>query len=137
MCGGFAVLKDVPKTLVYRLCAWRNAQAVAAGQAPVIPENILTRAPSAELRDNQTDQDSLPEYDVLDAIIDAHLERNLSLNEIVALRIDGADEATVRRVLRLIQVNEYKRRQSAVGPRITTRAFGRDWRLPITSGFTQ
>ncbi len=136
MCGGFAVLKDVPKTLVYRLCAWRNAQAVAAGQAPVIPENILTRAPSAELRDNQTDQDSLPEYDVLDAIIDAHLERNLSLAEIVALGIDGADEATVRRVLRLIQVNEYKRRQSAVGPRITTRAFGRDWRLPITSGFT-
>jgi NAD+ synthase (glutamine-hydrolysing) len=135
MCGGFAVLKDVPKTLVYRLCAWRNAQAVAAGQAPVIPENILTRAPSAELRDNQTDQDSLPEYDVLDAIIDAHLERNLSLAEIVALNIEGADETTVRRVLRLIQVNEYKRRQSAVGPRITTRAFGRDWRLPITSGF--
>jgi NAD+ synthase (glutamine-hydrolysing) len=137
MCGGFAVLKDVPKTLVYRLCAWRNAQAVAAGQAPVIPENILTRAPSAELRDNQTDQDSLPEYDVLDAIIDAHLERNLSLVEIVALNIDGADEPTVRRVLRLIQVNEYKRLQSAVGPRITTRAFGRDWRLPITSGFVQ
>ncbi len=135
MCGGFAVLKDVPKTLVYRLCAWRNAQAVAAGQAPVIPENILTRAPSAELRDNQTDQDSLPEYDVLDAIIDAHLERNLSLAEIVALGIQDADETTVRRVLRLIQVNEYKRRQSAVGPRITTRAFGRDWRLPITSGF--
>ncbi len=135
MCGGFAVLKDVPKTLVYRLCAWRNAQAVAAGQTPVIPENILTRAPSAELRDNQTDQDSLPEYDVLDAIIDAHLESNLSLAEIVALNIDGADEATVRRVLRLIQVNEYKRRQSAVGPRITTRAFGRDWRLPITNGF--
>jgi NAD+ synthase (glutamine-hydrolysing) len=135
MCGGFAVLKDVPKTLVYRLCAWRNAQAVAAGQAPVIPENILTRAPSAELRDNQTDQDSLPEYDVLDAIIDAHLERNLSLAEIVALKIEGADEATARRVLRLIQVNEYKRRQSAVGPRITTRAFGRDWRLPITSGY--
>ena len=135
MCGGFAVLKDVPKTLVYRLCAWRNAQAVAAGQAPVIPENILTRAPSAELRDKQTDQDSLPEYDVLDAIIDAHLERNLSLAEIVALKIHGADEATVRRVLRLIQVNEYKRRQSAVGPRITTRAFGRDWRLPITNGF--
>jgi NAD+ synthase (glutamine-hydrolysing) len=136
MCGGFAVLKDVPKTLVYRLCAWRNAQAVAAGQAPVIPENILTRAPSAELRDNQTDQDSLPEYDVLDAIIDAHLERNLSLAEIVALGMKGADEATVRRVLRLVQVNEYKRRQSAVGPRITTRAFGRDWRLPITNGFT-
>jgi NAD+ synthase (glutamine-hydrolysing) len=135
MCGGFAVLKDVPKTLVYRLCAWRNAQAVSRGQAPVIPENILTRAPSAELRDNQTDQDSLPEYDVLDAIIDTHLERNLSLAEIVALNIEGADETTVRRVLRLIQVNEYKRRQSAVGPRITTRAFGRDWRLPITSGF--
>jgi NAD+ synthase (glutamine-hydrolysing) len=135
MCGGFAVLKDVPKTLVYRLCAWRNAQAAASGQAPVIPENILTRAPSAELRDDQTDQDSLPEYAVLDAIIDAHLERNLSLSEIVDLKIQGADEATVRRVLRLIQVNEYKRRQSAVGPRITTRAFGRDWRLPITSGF--
>jgi NAD+ synthase (glutamine-hydrolysing) len=137
MCGGFAVLKDVPKTLVYRLCAWRNAQALAAGEAPVIPRNILTRSPSAELRDNQTDQDSLPEYGVLDAIIDAHLERNLSLAEIVALNIQGADETTVRRVLRLIQVNEYKRRQSAVGPRITTRAFGRDWRLPITSGFVQ
>ena len=135
MCGGFAVLKDVPKTLVYRLCAWRNAQAVAAGQAAIVPDRILTRAPSAELRDNQTDQDSLPDYAVLDAIIDAHLEQNLSQQAIVDLGIAGADAATVQRVLRLIQINEYKRRQSAVGPRVTTRAFGRDWRLPITNGF--
>lgn len=135
MAGGFAVLKDVPKTLVYRLCAWRNAQAVAKGEAAIIPQRILTRAPSAELRDNQTDQDSLPDYAVLDAIIDAHLERHLSLQAIVDLGISGADEPTVRRVLRLIQVNEYKRRQSAVGPRITPRAFGRDWRLPISNGF--
>ncbi len=136
MAGGFAVLKDVPKTWVYRLCAWRNAQALAAGEPPMIPERILTRAPSAELRDNQTDQDSLPDYAVLDAIIEAHLEQNLSLQAIVDLKIQGADEPTVARVLRLIQVNEYKRRQSAVGPRVTTRAFGRDWRLPITNGFT-
>ncbi len=137
MCGGFAVLKDIPKTLVYRLCAWRNQQAVAQGDLPVIPSNILTRAPSAELRDNQTDQDSLPDYAVLDAIIDAHLERNLSLHEILALNIMGTDEPMVRRVLRLIQINEYKRRQSAVGPKITPRAFGRDWRQPITNGWSE
>jgi NAD+ synthase (glutamine-hydrolysing) len=137
MCGGFSVLKDVPKTLVYRLCEWRNQHSVTQGDLPIIPSNILTRAPSAELRDNQTDQDSLPDYVVLDAIIDAHLECNLSLHEIMALNIDGADEATVRRVLRLIQLNEYKRRQSAVGPKITSRAFGRDWRQPITNAWSE
>lgn len=133
MCGGFAVLKDVLKTQVYRLCEWRNNQAIEQGLPAIIPHNILTRAPSAELRENQTDQDSLPDYAVLDAIINAHLEHNLSLHDILALNI--SDEHTVKRILHLIQINEYKRRQSAVGTKITPRAFGKDWRLPITNGF--
>ncbi|MEN9911977.1 MAG: hypothetical protein RI956_421 [Pseudomonadota bacterium] len=133
MCGGFAVLKDVLKTQVYRLCEWRNHQAIEQGLPTIIPHTILTRAPSAELRENQTDQDSLPDYAVLDAIIIAHLEHNLSFHEILALNI--SDEHTVKRVLHLIQINEYKRRQSAVGAKITPRAFGKDWRLPITNGF--
>ena len=133
MCGGFAVLKDVLKTQVYRLCEWRNHQATEQGLPAIIPHNILIRPPSAELRENQTDQDSLPDYAVLDAIIIAHLEHNLSLHEILALNI--SDEQTVKRTLHLIQINEYKRRQSAVGTKITPRSFGKDWRLPITNGF--
>ncbi len=126
MAGGFAVIKDIAKTLVYRLCHYRNRI------SPIIPERILTRAPSAELRANQTDQDSLPSYEVLDAILERYMEHNQSLAEIVAA---GFDAASVEKVTRLIKLNEYKRRQAPPGIRITNRAFGRDWRYPITSAF--
>jgi NAD+ synthase (glutamine-hydrolysing) len=132
MAGGFAVIKDVAKTLVYRLAAWRNARALAAGLEPPIPERIITRAPSAELRPDQTDQDSLPPYDVLDDILARWMEQDQSLAEIIAA---GHAPADVERVTRLIKFNEYKRRQAPVGIRITHRAFGRDWRYPITSKF--
>lgn len=128
MAGGFAVIKDVAKTLVYALARWRNAQ----GPAPVIPERIITRPPSAELRPDQTDQDSLPPYEVLDAILAMYMEDDRSIDEIVAAGLPRAD---VERVTRLIKLNEYKRRQAPVGIRITHRAFGRDWRYPITSKF--
>lgn len=124
MCGGFAVIKDVPKTLVFRLAAYRNS--ISA----VIPQRVIDRPPSAELAPGQTDQDNLPPYDELDAIIDAYLEQDKSLLEITAM---GYAEATVKRVLNLIDLNEYKRRQSAVGPKITSRNFGKDRRYPITS----
>jgi NAD+ synthase (glutamine-hydrolysing) len=128
MAGGFAVIKDVAKTLVYRLAAWRNAQ----GPRPVIPERIITRAPSAELRPNQTDQDSLPPYEVLDAILARYMEQDQGIEELVAA---GFARTDVERVTHLIKVNEYKRRQAPVGIRITHRGFGRDWRYPITSKF--
>jgi NAD+ synthase (glutamine-hydrolysing) len=126
MAGGFAVIKDIPKTLVYQLCAYRNSL------APVIPERILTRAPSAELRPDQTDQDSLPPYELLDAIVEGYMEQNQSIASLIAR---GFDEASVRKITRLIKLNEYKRRQAPPGVRVTTRAFGRDWRYPITSRF--
>ena len=135
MAGGFAVIKDVAKTLVYRLCDWRNRQPTLRADGtvgPVIPERILTRAPSAELRPNQTDQDSLPPYEVLDAILALFMEEDRGVDEIVGA---GFERATVERVTRLIRLNEYKRRQAPVGIRITHRAFGRDWRYPITSKF--
>lgn len=127
MAGGFAVIKDVAKTLVYRLARWKNAQG-----AEVIPDRIITRPPSAELRPDQTDQDSLPPYEVLDAILSLYMEEDRSIEEIVAA---GYPRADVERVTRLIKINEYKRRQAPVGIRITHRAFGRDWRYPITSKF--
>jgi NAD+ synthase (glutamine-hydrolysing) len=127
MAGGFAVIKDVAKTLVYRLAAWRNSQG-----AEVIPSRIITRPPSAELRPDQTDQDSLPPYEVLDGILQRYMEDDWSIEQIVAAGYDAAD---VERVTRLIKINEYKRRQSPVGIRVTHRAFGRDWRYPITSKF--
>jgi len=120
------VLKDISKTLVYRLCAYRN------GLGRVIPERIITRAPSAELRPDQVDQDSLPPYDALDGILEAYVEQDKSPAEIAAL---GFEPEHVRRVVRLIKINEYKRRQAAVGIRITPRGFGRDWRYPITSAW--
>ena len=135
MAGGFAVIKDVAKTLVYRLCAWKNSQPNRRADGsigPVIPERILTRAPSAELRPNQTDQDSLPPYEVLDAILARYMEDDQGIEDIVAA---GFVRADVERVTRLIKLNEYKRRQAPVGIRITHRAFGRDWRYPITSKF--
>ncbi len=134
MAGGFAVIKDIRKTLVYRLARYRNALGVSQGSGPVIPERIITRAPSAELRPNQTDQDSLPEYEVLDAIIERYMEQGESVAEIVAA---GYDEAAVHKVLRLIRLNEYKRRQAPVGIRVTHRGFGRDWRYPITNRFRE
>jgi NAD+ synthase (glutamine-hydrolysing) len=127
MAGGFAVIKDVAKTLVYRLALWKNAQG-----REVIPERIITRPPSAELRPDQKDQDSLPPYEVLDAILERYMEDDQSIEQIVAAGFDPAD---VERVTRLIKINEYKRRQAPVGIRITHRAFGRDWRYPITSKF--
>jgi len=126
MAGGFAVIKDIAKTLVYRLCAYRNSI------SPVIPERILTRAPSAELRPDQTDQDSLPSYEVLDGIVERYMEQNQSIEQIIAA---GFDSESVEKVTRLIKLNEYKRRQAPPGVRVTTRAFGRDWRYPITSAF--
>ena len=127
MAGGFAVIKDVAKTLVYRLAAWKNAQG-----REVIPERIITRPPSAELRLDQKDQDSLPPYEVLDGILQRYMEEDQGIEEIIAA---GFPKADVERVTRLIKINEYKRRQSPVGIRITHRAFGRDWRYPITSKF--
>jgi NAD+ synthase (glutamine-hydrolysing) len=126
MAGGFAPLKDVLKTCVYRLARYRN------GISGVIPERVITRSPSAELRPDQTDQDSLPEYDLLDPILRRYIEDDESVAEIVA---EGYPEEVVRRVTQLVDRNEYKRRQAPPGVRISCRAFGRDRRYPITSGF--
>src|SRR6185436_17176942 len=126
MAGGFSVLKDISKTLVYRLARYRNRL------GRVIPERIITRPPSAELRANQTDQDALPPYDVLDAVLEAYVEHDKSPAEIVAM---GYAVEDVRQVVRLIKISEYKRRQAAVGIRITPRGFGKDWRYPITSAW--
>ncbi|MEO8719322.1 MAG: NAD+ synthase [Burkholderiales bacterium] len=126
MAGGFAVIKDLSKTLVWRLARYRNTL------SDVIPENIITRAPSAELRANQTDQDSLPPYEVLDGIVEAFMEQNRSPREIVAQGFAAAD---VRRVVGLIRRSEYKRRQAPPGVRITLRGFGKDWRYPITARY--
>lgn len=131
MAGGFAVLKDVPKTLVYRLSNYRNGISEAPELKP-IPQRIIDRPPSAELRPDQTDQDSLPPYDILDAILAAYVERDLSARDIVAL---GFEAATVKRVIRMVDLAEYKRRQAAPGPRITARNFGKDRRYPITSKY--
>ncbi|GLQ99775.1 NAD+ synthase [Dyella mobilis] len=135
MCGAYAPLKDVYKTEVYRLSRWRNQEQVRiTGNEGewAIPPPVIERPPSAELRDNQTDQDSLPAYDELDAILARFIEEEQSQAEIIAA---GFDEHTVHRVVRLVLVNEFKRRQAAPGPRVTTRAFGRERRYPITSGW--
>lgn len=126
MAGGFAVLKDISKMLVYRLANYRNTL------SPVIPQRVITRAPSAELRPNQTDQDSLPPYEVLDAIMEAYVEHNRSPQEIEAA---GYARKDVERVVQLLRISEYKRRQSPVGIRITPRGFGKDWRYPITNKY--
>ncbi|MGH8554503.1 MAG: NAD+ synthase [Gammaproteobacteria bacterium] len=128
MAGGFAPLKDVPKTLVYRLAAWRNRI------APVIPQRVLDRPPSAELAPGQKDEDSLPPYAVLDPILERYIEDDQTPEEIVRA---GFDPATVAKVVRMVDRNEYKRRQAAPGVRISQRAFGRDRRYPITSGYTE
>jgi len=123
MAGGFALLKDVPKTLVYKLSQYRNSL------SQVIPQRVITRPPSAELRENQLDQDSLPPYEILDGIIEAYVEDDLSRADIIA---QGYQAADVSRVMKLIDRNEYKRRQAPVGVRITDRGFGKDRRYPIT-----
>jgi NAD+ synthase (glutamine-hydrolysing) len=129
MAGGFAVIKDVPKTMVYRLAEYRNG--LEAGRGP-IPPSTLDRPPSAELAADQTDQDTLPPYELLDQIIDAYVVRDESVDEIAAL---GISRAEVERVIGMIDGNEYKRRQAAPGVRITPKAFGKDRRLPITNRY--
>jgi NAD+ synthase/NAD+ synthase (glutamine-hydrolysing) len=126
MSGGLAVIADVPKTMVYRVARWLNE---TSGR-PVIPEATLTKAPSAELRPNQTDQDSLPPYDVLDEILLRHVERHEPAEAIVAA---GFDRATVARVLRMVRAAEFKRKQAAPGLKVTDRAFGTGWRMPIAA----
>ena len=126
MAGGFDVLKDVPKTLVYELSRHRNLK------NPVIPERVITRPPSAELAPDQKDQDSLPDYEVLDRILELYIEEDMSAEAIIA---EGLPRADVERALRLVDLNEYKRRQAPIGVRITRRGFGRDRRYPITSAW--
>ncbi|HEX2850455.1 MAG TPA: NAD+ synthase [Acidimicrobiales bacterium] len=128
MAGGFAVIKDVPKTLVYELAVWRNA---SVGRE-VIPESVITKPPSAELRPDQRDTDSLPPYDVLDPIVQGYVEQDLTAGELIEL---GHDEALVRRIVRMIDIAEWKRRQAPVGVRVTPKAFGRDRRVPITNHY--
>ena len=132
MAGGFAVIKDLPKMRVFAMARWRNLHdPYGTGQEP-IPERIITRPPSAELRPDQTDQDSLPPYELLDAIIERYMENDQSIADIVAAGYSAAD---VERVTRLIQINEYKRRQAPPGIRVSHRSFGKDWRYPITNRF--
>jgi NAD+ synthase (glutamine-hydrolysing) len=132
MCGGYAPIKDVVKTMVFRLARWRNAHDPHGRGANPIPERIITRPPSAELRPDQTDQDSLPPYEVVDAIIARYMEGDMGIAELVAA---GYRREDVEKVTRLIKFNEYKRRQAAEGTRVTHRAFGKDWRYPITNQF--
>jgi len=126
MAGGYAVIKDVPKTLVYALCRDRNERAGRAW----IPESAITKPPSAELRPNQLDRDSLPDYDELDPVIEGYVELDRSIADLIA---EGHDPQVVRRVARMVDLNEYKRRQGAPGVRVSPKAFGKDRRLPITN----
>jgi NAD+ synthase (glutamine-hydrolysing) len=131
MAGGFDVLKDIPKTLVFELSHYRN-RIVDDGLGNIIPERVITRPPSAELAPGQVDQDSLPPYEILDQILELYVEQDYSAEDIIQR---GFDQATVMRILRMVDINEYKRRQAPIGPRITQRGFGRDRRYPITSGW--
>jgi NAD+ synthase (glutamine-hydrolysing) len=126
MAGGLAVIKDVPKTLVYKLAAFRNSQ------GRVIPERVFTKPPTAELKPNQKDQDTLPAYEALDKILKAYVEEDKDLSRIISL---GLDKATVEKVLKMVDRSEYKRRQSPPGFKITPKAFGRDRRMPITNRY--
>ena len=134
MAGGFAPIKDLLKTQVYALARWRNAHdPYGTGREP-IPDRIITRAPSAELRPDQTDQDSLPPYEVLDAIVMRYMENDVPMADIVA---DGLPAEAVQQVTRLIRINEYKRQQAPVGIRITHRSYGKDWRYPLVNAFRE
>jgi len=128
--GGYAPLKDVPKTLVWELATWRNEQAITAGTLAPIPQNSIDKAPSAELRPDQTDQDSLPDYPVLDAILELLIVQGLDAPQIVA---EGFEKSTVADIVTLVSRAEWKRRQGALGPRISSVSFGRDRRLPVTN----
>ncbi|ENW86784.1 NAD+ synthetase [Acinetobacter pseudolwoffii] len=128
MVGGYAVLKDVYKTIVFELAKYRNS----ISETPVIPERVITRPPSAELRPDQVDQDSLPSYDILDAILYSYIEEDMSQNDIID---KGFDAEVVKKVIRLVDMNEYKRRQGAIGPRISSRSYGRERRYPIVNGW--
>jgi len=128
MVGGYAVLKDVYKTIVFELAKYRNS----ISEIPVIPERVITRPPSAELRPDQVDQDSLPAYDILDAILYSYIEEDMSQDDIIA---KGFDAEVVKKVIRLVDINEYKRRQGAIGPRISSRSYGRERRYPIVNGW--
>ena len=132
MAGGFAPIKDVPKTLVYELARWRNAAATARGDTPPIPDRTIEKPPSAELRPGQMDTDSLPPYDELDPLIEAYVEHDLGVDDMIAA---GFEQALVERIVRMIDRNEYKRRQAAPGVKITPKAFGRDRRMPITNRY--
>jgi NAD+ synthase (glutamine-hydrolysing) len=132
--GGYGPIKDVPKTLVWQLCRWRNAVAAAAGETEPIPVSIIEKPPSAELAPGQLDADRLPDYTQLDAVLDGYVERNLGHDALVAA---GFDAGLVERVIRLVDTAEFKRRQSAPGPKVTGKAFGRDRRLPITSAWRE
>ena len=134
MAGGYAVIKDLTKGWVYRLSNMRNQQKAGVDGHPVIPQRIIDRPPSAELRPDQVDQDSLPPYDVLDDILVRFVEQGQSTAEILAA---GHDRETLSKVYRLVRSSEYKRRQAAPGVRITPRAFGRDWRFPLTNRFLE
>jgi NAD+ synthase (glutamine-hydrolysing) len=128
MAGGFAVIKDVPKTLVYELARHRNAR----DRKPVIPNRIFERPPTAELRPNQTDQDTLPPYEILDPILQAYVEEDKTLEEIAAM---GYDRSTIVKVMEMVDHSEYKRRQSPMGIKITPRALGKDRRMPVTNRY--
>ena len=126
--GGFAVIKDVAKTTVYRLCEWRDR----VGPSPLLPPDVMTKPPSAELRPDQRDDQSLPAYDLLDPLLAAFVEDDMTASELVEA---GFDESLVSRVVKLVDLAEYKRRQTPPGVRITAKAFGRDRRMPITNGY--
>ena len=137
MCGGYSVLKDVYKTTVFALSRWRNGnrpEGALGPDGPVMPERVITKPPTAELKPNQTDQDTLPPYEMLDAILECLIEHEMGPADTVAA---GYDPATVQRVFRMLDRAEYKRRQAPPGVKITSRAFGRDRRYPIVNGFTQ
>jgi NAD+ synthase (glutamine-hydrolysing) len=129
MAGGFSVLKDIPKTLVYELSYWRNAE---SDDKEIIPANILMKPPSAELKPDQRDDDDLPSYEILDKILEAYVENDSSYEEMKSL---GFDSSIVKRVMKAVDTSEYKRRQSPPGIKITSRAFGRDRRMPIVNGY--
>jgi len=131
MAGGFAVIKDVPKTMVYKLSHWRNS---ISGNNPVIPNSILERAPTAELRPDQKDEDSLPRYEVLDPILEGYVEKDYSYQDLIRM---GHDSEIVKLVIRLVDQSEYKRRQSPPGIKVTRRNFGKDRRLPIVNKYQQ
>jgi NAD+ synthase (glutamine-hydrolysing) len=132
LAGGFAPIKDVPKTLVYRLARWRNARAATRGEPPPIPDRVLTKPPTAELRPNQKDTDSLPPYDELDPVLEAYVEEDRSPEDLIA---GGADPDLVWKIVGMVDHAEYKRRQAPPGVKITPKAFGRDRRLPITNAY--